>query len=169
MTQHKKNTGDFTPKYNTVEEICQDDTLLPSDVVREKVKHHAMCLFALATDMATAEDDLQSRRLRYVQLINENKELRNVVRQLQVVIKSKSADDVDKLKRRIAKLQQTLKKHKEEAMATPKTSKPRRINDLTTEERQAIQADYYEQRIQRLQWQVKYWREKAKGATDNGK
>ncbi len=55
MTQHKKNTGDFTPKYNTVEEICQDDTLLPSDVVREKVKHHAMCLFGLATDLANCE------------------------------------------------------------------------------------------------------------------
>lgn len=163
MNEQQTRKGDFTPKYLNGKDIYADETLTKSERTRELVKHYATCLFGLATDMATEQQKIIDKRLRYVQLENENKELRAVVRQLQIATKTKSTADVDKLKQRIANLKTALRAKK----ANEASKRPKRISDLTSEERQAIRADYYDKRIVALQQQVKYWRDKYKKTIGN--
>ena len=56
MEQQRK--GDFTLKYNNVPALLEDSNLTTAEKVVELVKHHAMCLFGLATDVSNYYDKL---------------------------------------------------------------------------------------------------------------
>lgn len=141
------NKGDFTPKYYNAVEIEQDVTLLPSEQVREKVKHYAMCLFGLATDMANCEQDLIDKQTYITSLENENKALR-----------SKYAQFIE----RHRKGENVVEKELRDELAKERAKTKQRINKMTSAERQAVQADFYEKRIHDLQCNLNNYKNKCK-------
>lgn len=146
MSEQQKRKGDFTPKYYNNAEIECDKTLLPAEQVRERVKHYAMCLFGLATDMASAEQAIIDKRLYVQSLENENAALRAKVYKLKTTYQADDSELVKELRAELSK----------ERAKTPK-----RIYKLTTSERQAIQADYYEKRIRNLQATLNYYKKRC--------
>ena len=138
----QQRKGDFMLKYNNVPAILDDSNLTTAEKVVELVKHHSMCLFGLASDVGNYYDNLNKLQARLNIATAKCKKLEQSNAQLRAQLRNV----------------QPSKKHV-------------RINDLTSEERKAVQADYYEQRIsyllnkiQRLQQQLK-----QQGSNDNGK
>lgn len=155
----RQRKGDFTPKYYNDVEIENDKALLPAERVRELVKHYSMCLFGLATDMANAEQQLTDRQLYVTSLENENKKLKA---ENELLI-SKSYEAENELIRELR-----------EKLAKAKSAAAQKVRKLTTEERQAIQADYYEHRIRALKMMRDYYKNRCKAleqkrGNDNGK
>ncbi len=142
-----KRKGDFTPKYNDVDGIEKDYTLLPSEKVREKVKHYAMCLFGLATDMANCEQALIDKQTYITALENENKALRSKYQQF--IERHRKGESV-------------VEKELRNELAKERAKTKHRINKMTSAERQAVQADFYEKRIHDLQCNLNSYKNKCK-------
>lgn len=101
MERDKKYAGDFVPKYKNAQEIEQDSALLPSDKVRELVKHYSMCLFGLATDMASAERRLKSNEILYEQTRERNRELRAKIKILENYADPEVKKELPQLRKKI--------------------------------------------------------------------
>lgn len=138
----RQRKGDFAPKYYNDVEIDNDKALLPSERVRELVKHYAMQLFGLATDMATAEQELIDGKAYIDLLVNDNNELRAKIDRLTTRHCENESELVKELRKQLAE-------------------KPKRIK-LTPAERIAVKADYYEKRIQQLIATFTYYKSKCK-------
>ncbi len=157
MERDKKYKGDFVPKYKNSQEIYSDTTLLPVVKVRELVKHYSMALFGLATDMASAEQALKDKETAHEATKQQNVELRAKVKELENYASPDIKSELPHLRQTITLLRQKNKKLLSELNSI---RQKKRIDNLTNEERQAIQADYYEKRIKSLTYQVSSWREK---------
>lgn len=149
---HSTRRGDFPLKYPTLDAIEEDKGLTPDEQLREKVKHLSMQMFGLAIDLAN-----QEKKFNMTSDIVEQKD--------KVILKLRAA--VDYAKKRYSELWQKYKDLLKSVGELREQTKepqavPYRINDLTSEERQAIQADYYEKRLADLKSQVAYRNKKVK-------
>lgn len=143
----QRNNGDFTPKYGNAVEIEKDTALLPSEQVREKVKHYSMCLFGLAADMANCEQALIDKQTYITALETENEALRSKYKQL--LERHRNGESV-------------VEKELRDELAKERAKTKHRINKMTSAERQAVQADFYEKRIQNLQCNLNNYKNKCK-------
>lgn len=138
----RQRKGDFAPKYYNDVEIDNDKALLPSERVRELVKHYAMCLFGLATDMATAEQELIDGKAYIDLLVSDNNELRAKIDRLTARHCENESELVKELRKQLAEKSQRIK--------------------LAPAERIAVKADYYEKRIHELSTTTTYYKSKCK-------
>jgi len=148
----KTNSKDFSLAFPNLEAIEQAKGLTPDEQLREKVKHLSMQMFGLAVDLANQQKrydnfgeqlNAKNNELLHVRalLAQRNEYIRNYCVGLKALKKQ-----VKELQSGVIDTHELLKEQK----------KPKRINDLTSEERQAIQADYYDKRIAALKSQVQY-------------
>ena len=143
---------DFPLAFPNLEAI-EVSELTPDEQLREKVKHLSMQMFGIAVDLANQQRKYNNAGLRIDELKKEILHLRSLLAKRNAYIKD-YCKGIKALQSRVKEL---------EAGGTPTEKKTRAllIKDLTTEERQAIQADYYEKRIAALSTQVRYWKDKA--------
>ena len=159
---------DFPLAFPNLEAI-EASELTPDEQLREKVKHLSMQLFGIAVDLANQQRKYNDVEKRIDERNKEILHLRSLLAQRNDYIR-KYCKGLKALKKQLKDLQAGVISQEPVASvstdnASTKTpaqaKKPKRINDLTTEERQAIQADYYEKYIVRLKQQVQYWKSKA--------
>lgn len=145
------NSKDFPLAFPNLEAI--ENSGLPADLqLREKVKHLSMQLFGLAVDLGNEQRKYVNFDLQMFAKDKEIKNLRMLLAQSRAYIK-KYCVGLKASKSKVKELQ-------DGAKAEQKAKEIKRINDLTTEERQAIQADYYEKRISNLKSQLQYRKER---------
>jgi coproporphyrinogen III oxidase-like Fe-S oxidoreductase len=91
---------DFNQLYSSAKEIDEKQSLTADERLRELVKHHSMCLFGIAVDLAEADKKYQEAIQIRASLERENERLRVANIKLRKTVKSNLAE--------IATLQQEL-------------------------------------------------------------
>lgn len=137
---------DFPLAFLTLEAIDSAEGLTPDEQLREKVKHLSMQMFGLAVDLA-------NQNKKYNEFGKRIDEKNKVISHLQSLLVQRNAY-IQKYCVGLKTLRGEVKRLKAELSQYQGTAKPKPIKDLTSEERQAVQADYYEKRIASLKTQV---------------
>lgn len=149
LEQKALKDKDFPLAFPNLEAI-EASELTPDEQLREKVKHLSMQMFGIAVDLANQQRKYNNVEKRIDERNKEILRLRSLLSQRNAYIK-KYCKGIKELQAKVKALQAG------------------HIEDLTSDERQAMQADYYEKRISELQTQIRYWRNRCKDYEDSPK